>query len=113
MDTWLRYIEQTKGGPDVKKERKQFTRDYKLEAVRLSYQRSSVVELAGELGLRPALIYRWRSEFAVTGEKSFPGNGNGRTSEDELTRLKRELADARMERDILKKAMAIFSKHPG
>ena len=93
--------------------RKQFTRGYKLETVHLSYQRGSVVELASELGLRPELIYRWRAEFDATGEKSFPGKGNSRESEDELTRLKRELTEVRMERDILKKAMAIFSKHPG
>ena len=92
--------------------RKQFKREYKLETVRLSHQKESVVELASELGLRPELIYRLRSEFDTTGEKSFPGNGNGRENEDELTRLKRELADVRMERDILKKAVAIFSKLP-
>ncbi|HMV26472.1 MAG TPA: hypothetical protein PLH27_11595 [bacterium] len=42
----------------MSKERKQLTRDRKIETVRLSYQRDSVVEFAGELGLRPALIYR-------------------------------------------------------
>lgn len=97
----------------MSKTRKQFTREYKLETVRLSYQRKHVVELAKELGLRPALIYRWRSEFSVTGENSFPGNGHSREPEDELTRLRRELAEVRMERDILKKAVAIFGKNPG
>ena len=92
--------------------RRQFSREYKLESVRLSYQRDSIRDLAAELGIRPELIYRWRSEFDATGEKSFPGNGNGLENEDEITQLKRELADIRMERDILKKALAIFSKHP-
>ncbi|NUN46862.1 transposase [bacterium] len=52
---------------------RQFTGEYKLETVRLSYQRGSIVELASELGLRPSLIYRWRSEFETSGEKKFSG----------------------------------------
>jgi len=92
--------------------RRQFSREYKLESVRLSYQRESIRDLAAELGIRPELIYRWRSEFEATGEKSFPGNGNSGENEDEVAQLKRELAGIRMERDILKKALAIFSKHP-
>jgi len=65
--------------------------------------------------LRPELIYRWRSEFAALEGKSFPGNGKKKMTEEEseIDRLQKELADIRMERDILKKAVGIFSKNDG
>lgn len=95
--------------------RRKFDREFKLKAVQLSFQRDNLVELASELGVRPELLYRWRSEFNAGAESSFPGNGNqGLTAgEAEMLRLKKELNDVRMERDILKKAIAIFSKSDG
>lgn len=99
----------------MKRERRSFTRDFKLNAVELSYSRSNIVELANELNVRPALLYRWRSEFASYQGKSFPGNGNQQMTEEEsqLAQLKKELSEMRMERDILKKAVGIFSKSDG
>lgn len=95
--------------------RRKFDRSYKLKAVELSYQRTNIKELADELGVRVELIYRWRGEFASRKEASFPGNGKvGLTeSESEIVRLKKELEEMRMERDILKKAVGIFSKSDG
>jgi len=97
------------------KQRRVFDREFKLKAVELSYTRENIKELAHELNIRPELIYRWRSEFAVLEGASFPGNGNKKMTEEEseIARLKRELADVRMERDILKKAIGIFSKSDG
>ena len=97
------------------KQRKQFTREFKLKAVELSYQRDNIRELAEELDIRPELLYRWRSEFASHQERSFPGNGKPIMNEEEseIARLKKELADMRMERDILKKAVGIFSRSGG
>ncbi|MBN8706060.1 MAG: transposase [Bacteroidetes bacterium] len=91
-------------------QRKKYNREYKLETVKLSYERGSITELAQELGLRPELIYRWRSEFEATSENSFPGNGRRTEPEDELSRLRKENQELRLERDILKKAVVIFSK---
>jgi transposase len=95
--------------------RRKFDRSYKLKAVELSYQRTNIKELADELGVRVELIYRWRGEFASRKEASFPGNGKvGLTeAESEIVRLKKELEEMRMERDILKKAVGIFSKSDG
>jgi transposase len=64
-----------------------------------------------ELGISPNLIYRWRSELKAYGSGSFPGNGRPKmtTQESELAKLQRELRDVKMERDILKKAITIFS----
>lgn len=99
----------------MKQERRTFTREFKLNAVELSYSRANVVELANELNIRPELLYRWRSEFASYQGKSFPGNGIAKMTEEEseVSRLKKELAEMRMERDILKKAVSIFSKSDG
>jgi len=99
----------------MSKKRRTFTREFKLNAVELSYERNNIAELAGELKIRPELLYRWRSEFAGTEGASFPGNGNKKLTEEqkELARLQKELTDIKMERDILKKAVSIFSKSDG
>ena len=97
------------------KARRKYDHNFKIKAVELSQQRESVSELSIELGLNPNLIYRWRREFLDRNEASFPGNGKvGQTEQEaEIARLKKELADAREERDILKKAVGIFSKSDG
>ena len=97
------------------KRRRIFDREFKLKAVELSYESENIKELAHELNIRPELIYRWRSEFAALEGASFPGNGRKKMTEEEseIAQLKRELADVRMERDILKKAISIFSKNDG
>jgi transposase len=99
----------------MKQERRTFTREFKLNAVEMSYLKPNVVGLANELQIRPELLYRWRSEFASYQGKSFPGNGKPKMTEEEteVARLKKELAEMRMERDILKKAVSIFSKDDG
>ena len=96
-------------------ERKQFDRAFKLRAVELSYERENIKDLAIELGIRPGLLYRWRREFGTHAGKSFPGKGKqAQTQEEaEIARLKKELAEATMERDILKKAVSIFSRSDG
>ncbi len=99
----------------MEQERRVFSREFKLNTIELSYSRENIKELAEELEIRPELIYRWRSELASNKSRSFPGNGNVKQSEEEseVSRLKKELADIKMERDILKKAVGIFSKSDG
>ena len=95
--------------------RRKFTKEFKLNTVELSYQRENSKELAVELNIRVERLYRWHSEFATLESGSFPGNGRKKMTEEEseLDRLRNELADVRMERDILKKAVGIFSKSDG
>ena len=97
------------------KMRKRYDRDFKLKAVELSIERNSVAELAEELGIRAKVLYRWRSELLKDKENSFPGHGNEIMSDTDkaLARVKKALADMTMERDILKKAVGIFSKNDG
>lgn len=100
---------------EEKQTRRSFTKEFKLDVISQSYRTDNIRELADELGIRPELIYRWRSEYKEAPEESFPGKGNQqRTPEaEELVRLQRENADLRMERDILKKAIGIFTSRRG
>lgn len=95
--------------------RRTYSKQFKLEVIKQSYQRDNIRELADELGINPGLIYAWRSTYKKKPQQSFPGKGVAQqTSEEkELAELKKELADVRMERDILKKAMGIFTGKNG
>lgn len=96
----------------MSRERKAYTKEFKLMSVELSNTRSDLSALARELDISPALLYRWRKEHSVKQGSSFPGNGKVilNEGEQELARLRKELRDTQIERDILKKAVSIFSK---
>lgn len=91
--------------------RRTYTKEFKLDVVRQSQHCDTITELAADLGLRPELIYRWRSECKDDPQGSFPGNGVPKQTpaEEKTAQLERELANVRTQRDILKKAMAIFT----
>lgn len=84
-------------------------------SVELSNTRKDLTVLSGELAIKPSLLYRWRKEFSSKQETGFPGNGKVALTEaeQELARLKKELLGTQMERDILKKAVGIFSRGDG
>ena len=87
-----------------------YTREFKVEAVRLLRQGAKPAsQLAMELGVKRTLLYRWRDEAAVRGDAAFSGQPGPKPSA-EVARLKRELAAVTEERDILKKAAAYFAK---
>ena len=96
-------------------ERKQHTREFKLEAVRLlDHSAQPTTEIALQLGIKRTLLYRWRDEVRTKGDAAFGGSGRRlANSEDELMRLRRELALLREERDLLKKAAAYFANALG
>ena len=95
----------------MKRSRKKFSSAFKSKAVELSNVRGNVKEVAEELGISKDLLYRWRREYAHYEHNSFPGRGIPKMTDEEkeIARLKAELTDAKMERDILKKAISIFS----
>ena len=97
---------------NMSKTRKQYDREFKIMAVELSKSHSNMAILAKEMDVRPELLYRWRRELIEHPQSSFPGNGLiGRTpDQEEIYRLKKELQELQTERDILKKAVAIFSR---
>ena len=84
-------------------------------AVDLYNTGKSAREVGEELGVSHFLIHRWNREFQDNPEGSFSGNGNPNLNPEqkEIERLKKELRDTQIERDILKKAVSIFSKSDG
>lgn len=85
----------------------------KVSSLRGSLQRA-VIEVAQDLGIAHSNLRRWRAQYGKNGELAFPGNGKQKLApqEEEIRRLRKELYDVRQERDILKKALAIFTKKP-
>jgi len=94
------------------KERKKYTREFKVEAVGLlNSSGKSGHEIEADLGIGTGMIYKWRRQLEAEsseGIRAFPGNGTPR--DEELAKLRKENAVLREERDILRKAVAIFSK---
>ena len=93
--------------------RRKFGKEFKIEAVKLVTERGmKVTEVSRDLGISKELLYRWKNDYAKSGKYSFPGEGKLKPEDEDLRRLRRELANVKEERDILKKAIAIFSKAP-
>ncbi|HWG88756.1 MAG TPA: transposase [Candidatus Acidoferrales bacterium] len=91
--------------------RRIFTREFKIEAVKLvTEQGRSFAEAARNLGIADNLLRKWKKAFDAEGNQAFPGKGNLPTLEEELRRLRAENKRLQMERDILKKATAFFAK---
>jgi transposase len=90
-----------------------YTAEFKREAVRLlETSGKSGAEIAQELGISDGSLYTWRKQLAEQGEVAFPGKGHQTPAEEELRQLRSENERLKMERDILKKAIAIFSQPP-
>ena len=91
-----------------------YDREFKLNAVKL-YRESQkpMSQISKDLEIPISTRSRWIKEFAAHGEESFPGSGKLKPCNEEVYLLKKQLADVTMERDILKKAIAIFSKPKG
>lgn len=89
-----------------------FDKTFKLEAVRLvQTSGKSMRQLAEDLGVSLSALSRWCQDAATQGDQAFVGSGHQQPEAEELRRLRRENEILRQERDILKKALAIFS-HP-
>ena len=87
--------------------KKRFDRDFKISAVKMVTDGGhKAAEVARSLGIHPNQLYNWKQKFSNQGDKAFPGKGHL----TELAALRRELRETQMERDILKKAVGIFSK---
>ena len=69
--------------------------------------------IADELGLAMSTLSHWVQDYKKEGAQRFPGKGQVKSSEEELRTLRKELMHVRQERDILKKAVAIFSGPQG
>jgi len=93
------------------KEQRTFTREFKLEAVRLvQTSGKSITQVARDLGIADSTLHHRCKLLAEQGEQAFPGSGHKTAQEEELRRLKRELEVVKQERDILKKVLHIYSR---
>ena len=96
------------------KSQRKFDREFKINAVKLYRESGKTLnEIGLDLGISKTTLYSWIAEFKERGEDSFPGSGHLKPCNEEVYLLKKRLADMTMERDILKKAVAIFSKPKG
>jgi transposase len=89
---------------------RQYDKEFKLNAVNLYKNGKKAADVCKDLGIPVGTFYYWIDQYDQDKEESFRGSGIPKASNEELVRLKKELADTKLERDILKKAVAIFSK---
>ena len=88
-----------------------YDKEFKLNAVKLVIDGGrTVADVSRSLGISSNILYRWKSAYLEDKEIAFPGKGHLKPEDEKMRRIEKELADVKMERDILKKAVAIFSK---
>ena len=93
------------GGKKMSTTRARFDEEFKKNAVKLSYSSPKTIrQIADDLGIHENLLYNWRKKYTSEGDKT-----RYATLEEELSALKRENAELKMERDMLKKATAYFA----
>src|SRR5690606_39456897 len=86
---------------------------FKIIAVDFSVVRGSIADVAKELDIDPSLLSKWRRNPRYNRNRVLPDNPNISPEEQELRFLRKKLRDTELERDILKKAIAIFSRGDG
>ena len=92
-------------------QRRKFSREYKLEAVKLVRDRGvGVAQAARDLDVHENVLRKWIKEYGADPMQAFPGHGQTRPEQVEIDRLRKEVAKLKAERDILKKAAAYFAR---
>jgi transposase len=95
----------------MQKTQRTFTREFKVEAAQLAKSsQKPLAQIAGDLGIADSTLHHWCQLFSEQGEQAFPGSGHQTPQEEEIRHLKRENDLLRQERDVLKKAIGIFSR---
>jgi transposase len=97
----------------TKRAYKTYTKEFKVEAVRLAEESEQpVTQVARELGLRVNQIYKWRKQLEEKKGSAFSGKGSVKEKDAEIQRLKKALAASQEENEFLKKTAVFFAKHP-
>ena len=92
-------------------QRRRFSREFKIEAVRLVRERGvSVAQAARDLEIHENVLRKWMKDFSADPAQAFPGHGQMKPEQLEIERLRREVARLKAECDILKKAAAYFAR---
>jgi transposase len=95
----------------MEEKNRHFSREFKRDAVQLVTEKGNPVgKVAREHDLHPNLLHLWRRRFLAEGDKAFVGKGRVSPEEAEIKGLRKKLEKVRQERDIFKKALAVFSK---
>lgn len=95
---------------EIRKRRK-FSKEFNLDVINMvKLGEKSVRELSKELDIQDVTIYSWIRKYKEDKEEAFPGGGKLKTSDEEIGKLRNELAEVTEERDLLKRAISIFSK---
>ena len=96
------------------KTKRYYSKEFKLQSISMAEERENVAQVARELDIRPDMLRRWIREYHNKKNEAFTGTGHPPKLKDkklsELQRLKKEVKELKLERDILKKAVGIFSK---
>jgi len=91
--------------------RRTYSAEFKMEALRLlETSGKNATQIERDLGIGDGCLSHWKQQLEANGSQAFPGHGRVPVDQEELVRLRRELEIVRQERDILKKAVAIFSR---
>ena len=92
-------------------QRRVFSREFKVEAVKLVRDRGvAVAQASRDLDVAESVLRRWMRDLAADPGQAFPGHGHVKPEQQEIDRLRREVAKLKAERDILKKAAAYFAR---
>jgi len=93
------------------KTNRKFDREFKVQAVKMVLEEGiPIVEVAKKLEVNQGQIHKWKKDYLDQGSQAFEKKSNRNPESEEIRRLKKKLADLEEEHEILKKAVAIFSK---
>ena len=94
-----------------RKTRKSYDKEFKISAVKLVLDSGrTVAQIAADLGISDNSLFLWKKKYLEDAKNSFPGKGRLKPEDEELRKKDREIATLKMERDILKKAIAFFAR---
>lgn len=91
--------------------RRTYDKEFKLSAVKMIVEGGmSLMQVSRDLGVNENSLHKWKNDYLSDQQNAFPGKGHLRPEQEELRMKDREIARLKMERDILKKAIAYFAK---
>ena len=91
--------------------RRIFDKEFKISAVKLVLESEKPVKaIASDLGISDNTLFNWKKKYLEDAQNAFPGKGHINPEQEEIRRRDKEIATLKMERDILKKALAFFAK---
>jgi transposase len=90
------------------KKQKTYSREYKLEAVKLAKELGSASQAAHSLGVSVSTMCKWVNEYKDIGQSAFPGKGKLQPEAEELRQLRQQVKRLEMEKEVLKKAITFF-----